>query len=392
MSIEQFEENSMSDFMKALDESIKVIHEGDIVKGTVISVNDNEVLVNIGYMADGIITKAELSDDADVNPKDIVKIGDELQVYVLEVNDGEGNVALSKLKADSLGVWTEFEASLTSGSTLDVKISEIVKGGAVAQIKGVRAFIPASQLAYSYVENLNEFLGKSLTVKVIELDEDKKKVVLSRKEVEKEEVEKKKELLWTSLKKGEKRSGIVSRLAKFGAFVDLGGIDGLIHINDLSWKRVNNPAEVVSVGDKVEVYVLDFDKVKGRISLGLKEVSENPWNTVSIKYKAGAIVEGTVARFMDFGAFIELEAGIDGLVHISEISEDRILKPSDVLKLGDKVKVKVIEVNEKTQKIALSIKDAIAKPEEDYSQFNSNEDSVTLGDLFKDKLKNFKFD
>jgi small subunit ribosomal protein S1 len=386
------EKGSMMDLMKALDESIKVIHEGDIVKGTVISVNDKEVLVNIGYMSDGIISKENLTADLSVNPTDIVKVGDEISTYILQVNDGEGNVALSKLLADSLGVWDEFEAALSNGTTIDVKISEIVKGGAVANVKGVRAFIPASQLAYAYVENTNDFLGKTLTVKVIELDRDKKKVVLSRKEIEKVEAEAKKELLWSSLKKGEKRSGVVTRLAKFGAFVDLGGVDGLIHINDLSWKRVLNPSEVVSIGDAVEVYVLDFDKSKGRISLGLKDVAENPWNAVSEKYKPGSVLEGTVRRLLDFGAFVEIEAGVDGLVHISEISEERIAKPSDVLNIGDKVTVKVIEVNSKDNRISLSIKDAVSKPQEDYSEFNDTNDSVTLGDLFKDKLKDFKFD
>ena len=390
MSME--EQNSMMDFMEDLNNSIKVIHEGDILKGTVISVNDKEVLVNIGYMADGIISREELTDDADVSPKDLLSPGDEIQVYILEVNDGEGNVALSKKLADSLGVWDDFEASLKDGATLEVKVSEIVKGGAVAHVKGVRAFIPASQLAYNFVENTNEFLGKTLTVKVIELDKEKKKVVLSRKEVEKEGVEAKKSALWNSLKKGEKRQGTVTRLAKFGAFVDLGGVDGLIHVSDLSWKRVNNAADIVSIGDTVEVYVIDFDKVKGRISLGLKEVNQDPWNNIYEKYKPGVVTEGTVVRFMDFGAFVELEAGIDGLVHISEISEDRILKPSDVLKIGDTVKVKVLEINEKDHRISLSIKEAASKIDADYSEFNANEASLTLGDLLKDKFKGFKFE
>lgn len=392
MSVEYNEEGSMMDFMNELDKSMKKIHEGDIIDGTVLSVSDSGVLVNIGYMADGIITRENLTDDSTVSPKDLINPGDLIKVYVLELNDGEGNVSLSKLLADSLGVWDDFEASLNSGSTIEVKVTEIVKGGAVANIKGVRTFIPASQLSSRYVENMDEFLGKTLTVKVIELDRDKKKVILSRKEVEKEEIEAKKNLIWASLKKGERRSGVVTRLAKFGAFVDIGGMDGLIHLSDLSWKRVNNPSEVVSVGDRVEVYILDFDKEKGRVSLGLKEVSENPWNTASLKYKVGSVVEGTVSRFMDFGAFIELEPGLDGLVHISEISEDRILKPSDVLNIGDKVKVRILEMNEKDKKIALSIKDAAVKQTEDLSEYNDNTSGVTIGDLLKDKLKNFKFE
>jgi small subunit ribosomal protein S1 len=392
MSVEYNEEGSMMDFMNELDKSMKRIHDGDIIDGTVLSVSDSSVLVNIGYMADGVITRENLTEDSTINPRDLVKIGDPIKVYVLELNDGEGNVSLSKLLADSLGVWNDFENSLNTGSTLEVKVTEVVKGGAVANVKGVRAFIPASQLSSRYVENISDFLGKTLAVKVIELDRDKKKVVLSRKEVEKEENEVKKNLLWSSLKKGDRKSGVVTRLAKFGAFVDIGGMDGLIHLSDLSWKRVNNPSEVVSVGDKVEVYILAFDKEKGRVSLGLKEVSENPWNTVFLKYKVGSIVEGTVARFMDFGVFVELEPGLDGLVHISEISEDRILKASDVLNIGDTVKVKVLEVNEKDKKIALSIKDAVVKPEEDFSEYNENTSGITIGDLLKDKFKNFKFE
>ena len=386
------QDNSMNDLMNELSTPIMVIHEGDILKGSILSVNDSQILVNIGYICDGIVTKEQFSSDPDVNLKDSVNPGDEIQVYVLSVNDGEGNVALSKKLADGQIVWDEFQAALTNDTTIDVKVSEIVKGGAVAQVKGVRAFIPASHLAYAYVENTNEFLGKTLTVKVIELDKENKKVILSRKEVEKVAAEAQRKEVWASLKKGEKRSGVITRLAKFGAFVDLGGVDGLIHISDLSWKRVADPSEVVTVGDTVEVYVLDFDAAKGRISLGLKEVSDNPWNSVATKYKSGDIVEGILARFMDFGVFVELEAGMDGLVHISEISEDRISKPSDVLTLGDKVKVKVLEVNDKSQKISLSIKDANPRAHEDFSQFNNKSDSLTLGDLLKDKFKNFKYE
>jgi small subunit ribosomal protein S1 len=392
MTTNEHNELSMSDFMNELDASMRRIREGDILKGTVLSVSDKGVIVNIGYMADGIISIQELSDDPEINPDDIVKVGDEISVYVLEVNDGEGNVALSKKLAESLKVWDDFENSLNSGTTLSVKVSEVVKGGVVAKVQGVRAFIPASQLSTSYVNDLNTFVGKILEVKVIELDRDKKKVVLSRREIEKEELEVKKSRLWDSLKKGEKRTGTVSRLTKFGAFVDLGGLDGLIHLNDLSWKRVVNPADVVSVGDQVEVYILDVDKAKQRISLGLKEVNANPWNNVFDKYKIGSIVEGTVAKLMDFGAFVELEPGLEGLVHISEISDDRILKPSDVLKTGDAVKVKILEINKDNQRMSLSIKDAQNKNEEFVEYMNEKEDSVTLGDLLKDKLKGFKFD
>lgn len=393
MSMDNFDENSMNEMMNAIEGSLKRISRGDIVKGNVISVSDNEVFVNIGYMADGIISREELSNEEDVNPKDIVKAGDEVFVYILDVNDGDGNVALSKKRADAVKVWDEIEEAAKEGKRFNVKISEAVKGGVVAFIKGIRAFIPASQLSLNYVEDLNSFKGKELEVKVIEFDKDSRKIVLSRKEIEKEEKEVKKEEVWSSLKKGEKRTGTVTRLAKFGAFVDLGGVDGLIHLNDLSWKRVLNPSEIVSVGDKVEVYVIDFDKDKGRISLGLKEVAQNPWNTVGERFKVGSTVEGTVVRLADFGAFVEIAEGVQGLVHISEISEERIAKPSAVLNVGDKVKVKILSLDSNEQKMSLSIKDALEKSEEDYSQYSQTDDGMgTLGDLLKDKFKDFKFE
>lgn len=391
--MDNFQDSSMKEMMEAIEGSLKRINSGDIVKGTVISVSDSEVFVNIGYMADGIIDRAELSDDPAVNPKDIINAGDELYVYIINVNDGEGNVELSKKRADAVKVWDELSELQSEGKSVTVKVKEAVKGGAVAYIKGIRAFIPASQLAAGFVEDINSFVGKDLEVKIIELDKDKNKVILSGKEVAKEAKEAKKQELWNSIKKGEKRTGTVTRLARFGAFVDLGGVDGLIHNQDLSWKRIVDPAEIVSVGDKVEVYVLDFDKEKGRISLGLKEISEDPWNTITEKYSVGSTVEGTVVRLLDFGAFVEIAPGIEGLVHISEISEERVSKPASVLNVGDKVKVKVLSIDTKEHKMSLSIKEAVEKPQEDYSQFNDEESSMaTLADLFKDKLKDFKFE
>lgn len=394
MSVDNIQENSMDEMMEKIEESMKTIHNGEIVKGKVISVTDNEVIVNIGYLSDGIITKEELSNDENINPRDIIKENDEIYVYVIKVNDGEGNVLLSKKRADSVKVWDEIEEALEKSTTFNVEVKEIVKGGAIAYIQGVRAFIPASHLSYSYVENINDFIGKNLEVKVIELDKHKKKVVLSRKEVEKVEIESKKEKVLSNLKKGEKRNGVVSRLTKFGAFVDLGGIDGLIHISELSWKRVKHPSEVVSVGDNVNVYVLDFDKAKGRISLGLKDVEKNPWANIANKYKINDILDGKVIRLAEFGAFVELEPGVDGLVHISEISEDRVVKTADVLNVGEKVKVKILDIKEDKKKMSLSIKEAKERVVEDFSKYNNDEEEqmATIGDLFKDKLKGFKLD
>lgn len=386
------EEISMKEIMGEIEKSMKRIHEGDVVKGTVISVSSDEVLVNIGYMADGIISRNELSDREELSPEDILNPGDEIYVYILKINDGEGNVALSKKKADEIKTWDDLQEDFNSATIFTVKVDQIVRGGAIAYINGIRAFIPASHISYSYVKDLNSFINKEINVKIIEFDKYKGKVVLSAKEVEKEEAEKIKEKLWESLQKGEKRMGTVTRIVKFGAFVDLGGVEGLIHLNDLSWKRVNNPSEVVAVGDKVQVFVLDFDREKNRISLGLKTVEEDPWRKAIFKYNIGDIVEGKVVKLLDFGAFVELEDGLEGLVHVTEISEDRILKPSDVLNIGDKVKVKILEINEEAKKMSLSIKGGNSASSEEISKYNDNDGGVTLGDLLKDKFKDFNFE
>ncbi len=391
MTTENNEQVSMDEVMGNIEETMVHINSGDIVLGTVISVNEEAVHVNIGYMTDGVIAKEELSNEKEINPTEIVKVDDKIFVYIMKVNDGEGSVLLSKKRADSVKVWDEFQEILDGNKTLEVIVSDIVKGGATAYVKGVRAFIPASQMSDAYIENLQDFKGKTLEVKIIELDVEKKNIVLSRKVIEKEANEIKKDIVWNELKKGEKRKGVVTRLAKFGAFVDLGGVDGLIHVSDLSWKRVQDPSEIVSVGDEIEVKVLDFDKEKGRISLGFKGEEGNPWNNISSKYKANDIVDGTVVKIMDFGAFVQLQSGVEGLVHISEISEDRITNISDVLKAGDVVKVKIGEINEKDKRISLSIKEASSRGFEDLEKFNEKEEGITLGDLFKDKFKDFKF-
>ena len=390
MENENLQEVSKNEMVEALEKGIMKINSGDILLGKVISVTENEVFVNIGYMSDGVISKEELSNEEGVDPREMVKPGDEIQVYILEVNDGEGNISLSKKRVDEAKIWEDLEKLSNSGAAFEVTVTEVVKGGVLASIKGLRAFIPASQLSLSYVENLDEFVGKTILVKIIELDKEKKKIVLSKRELEKVEAEVEKGNLWDSLKKGEKRMGKVSRIAPFGAFVDLGGADGLIHISQLSWKNVKDPSEIVTVGDVLEVTVLDFDKERGRISLGIKDEKLNPWNMVASNYKEGDIVEGTIVRLLDFGAFVEMESGIDGLVHISQISEDRISKPSDVLKVGEKVKVKILEINEKDRKMSLSIKEANRGEQEDFSQYNnkSEQATTTLGDL----LKGFKFE
>lgn len=387
MEKDKVQEESMQDIMEAIDKTMEPIYVGDIVEGEVISVSQNEVLVNIGYITDGVIKKNEVcSDDEDL--KNILKPGDKVDVCVVKINDGEGNVLLSKKKADSVKAWDTLKDAFKNETILEAKVDEVVKGGVVSYINGIRAFIPASQISASFVKDVKIFLGKTLKVKVIEFDAKKNKVVLSAKEVELKERENKKQKVLASLKNGEKRSGVVRRLAKFGAFVDLGGVDGLIHNSDLSWERVNNPSDVVKVGDKVEVYVLDFDKDTGKIALSLKNVEEDPWNNVSSKFKVNDVVEGKVVKLLDFGAFVEILGGVEGLVHITEITDENIAKPSDVLKKGDKVKVKILEINEDNKRIALSIKDAENKVAEEIEKYN-DEDEGNFA--FADLLKDFKF-
>ncbi|MBU3218890.1 30S ribosomal protein S1 [Clostridium algidicarnis] len=367
----------------------KKIQKDDLITGTVIKVNKEEVFVNINYMADGIIPKSEAIENVEEELDTLFKEGDKVNVLVMEINDGEGNVLLSKNKAEAIKVWDDFEESLKDSTLLQVMIKEEVKGGLIAYIKGVRLFLPASHVSIRHIDNLKDFIGKSLDVRVIELDRAKGNVVISRKVVELDEQNKKSEELWKELKIGEKRNGEVVRLARFGAFVDIGGIQGLVHISDLSWKRISDPQEVVSVGDEVQVYILDFDKEKNRVSLGLKDLEEDPWNTVNTKYKVNDIVEANISNIAKFGAFVEIEPGVEGLVPLGEIQEERVINASDILEKGQKVKVKILNMDVDAHRITLSIKEAIDDGI-DYSSFNEKGDNITLADILGDKLKNFK--
>lgn len=389
---ENNEDISMSEVMDSINASMHRIHTGDLVNGKIISVTENELLVNIGYMSDGVVPRSEITVDEEADLKELFKPEEEIKVCIMEINNGEGCVLLSKKQADKFTAWDELEKAYKNNETIKVTVKEAVKGGSVAYYNNVRIFIPISQLSFARTEDASTFNGMELEVKIIEFDRDKQNVVASARDVEKVESEKKREELFNSITKGDRREGTVVRLAKFGAFVDLGGADGLIHISELSWNRVNDPSEVVSVGDKVSVYVLDVDKEKGRISLALKDVKGNPWNDIFSKYQVNSVVQGKVTKFIKAGAFVELEPGLDGLVHISEISDERVASPSDKLTIGEAVSVKILDINEKDKRISLSIKDAAEKPAEDYPELKDDEDSsVTLGDLFKDKLKDFKF-
>ena len=362
-AVKVMENYNKDEMMEAIESSFKRINRGDVLKGTVLYVTNNEVMVNINYKSDGIIDRSEISKEQDADPKELFKVGDEIDVYVMKLDDGEGNVVLSAKRVDFIKDWEILEESFKNEEILEVKVLNAVKGGLTVLVSGVNGFMPASQISMNYVSDLNQFKGQTLNAKIIDFDIQKRRMILSRKAVEKVEVEKKRAELWETIEEGKMLTGVVQRLTDFGAFVDLGGIDGLIHISDLAWFRVKHPSEVLKEGDNVEVKVLAFDKEKNRISLGLKQTTEEPWEVFLKDYKVGDVIDGEVVNILDFGAFVRVIKGVDGLLHVSQISKDHVEKPSDVLKVGDKVTVKITEINEADKKISLSAKDAIETDE-----------------------------
>ena len=377
MSVE-VNENSMENLLKDFD--VKRISSGDILKGKIIDVNDKEVTVNINYAFDGVISKEELV-VGDISPLEVVKPGDTIDVYVISPNDGEGYVELSRLRALQITEKEDLKKAFKNGETIKVLVKEEVKGGLVAYYGSLRVFIPASLVSRERIE-LKTLLGKEIEVRLIELDIRNKKVVASRRILEEEAYEIEKKKIWDSIKSGEKRDGIVKKVIKAGAIVDIGGVTGLIHINDLAWERVKRVEDIVNVGDKVTVFVGEVDAANERVSLILKDVDKEPWKVHADSIKSGDIIEGKVVKFMGFGAFVELFPGVEGLVHINEITDENIAKPSDVLEIGQKVKVKVLDINKENKRISLSIKDAVERSTE-YMQYNDDEEGVTLGELFK---------
>lgn len=372
------------EMMEAIESSFTRIHRGDIIKGTILYVTENELMVNINYKSDGIVARDEVSYDDDVKLKETYKVGDEIDVYVMKLDDGEGNVVLSAKRVDDLKNWDVLEEAFNNKEIIECKVINAVKGGLTVLVKGINGFIPASHVSTSFVSKLDEFKGKKLKVEIIDFDKTKRRVILSRKEVEKKELETKKAELWNTLKVDDVITGVVQRLTDFGAFVDLGGVDGLIHISDLSWFRVKHPSDVLKVGKKVEVKILALDKEKNRISLGLKQTIEEPWEVFKKNVSQGDIVEGKVVNLLDFGAFVRLNEGVDGLLHVSQISKEHVNKPSDVLKIGDTVTVKVIEINDEERRISLSAKDVNSTDEvvvENNEEIKNEELDTTVEDI-----------
>ena len=363
-AVQNLEGSEEATFEQMLEESLVTLHTGDVVKGTVIQVVNEEVSVNLGFKSDGIISRGEFSSDPNVIPSKTVQPGDEIEVFVVRVNDGDGNVMLSRKRIETQKGIEEIETAYNDKTVVTGVVEKVVKGGLIAVVNGVNVFIPSSQVSNRFIEDLSVFNGQKLEFNIIEVDRVKRRFIGGRKALVEQEIAAKRAALFETIQAGSKVTGTVSRLTDFGAFVDLGGVDGLIHISEMSWGRISNPREVLKEGQTVEVFLLDVDKEKGKISLSLKDADMNPWKLAADKYAVGSIVEGKVVRMVPFGAFVELEPGVDGLVHISQIANKHVVKPEDELKVGEMIKVKVLEVNPEQKKISLSKRQADAPAEE----------------------------
>ena len=386
-------------FERDLEKTMVRIRPGLVKKGVVVSITGDDVFVNIGYKADGVIPRNELSTDPKAVPAELLAVGDEVTVEILKTNDGEGNVLCSKKRVDQRAAEKEAIAALADGRVFDVTVKQAVKGGLRGEYMGARVFIPASQVAERFVENIEEFVGKVFSVKALEVDKNRKSVVASRRAVLKEEAAKKRKAKYEAFEAGQRVKGIVRRLTDFGAFTDIGGVDGLIHVTDLSWGRVRHPEDIVKVGDEVEVEILSVDPEAERIALGYKQLKPKPWDTAAERYLAGDIIEGRVDRIAPFGAFVEIEPGLFGLVHISQVATRRIEKVEDELQVGDVITVKVLEVNPENKRISLSRRAVLQEANRQQQVFENKEQkeeeetvhyvlppmeetTVTLGELF----------
>jgi small subunit ribosomal protein S1 len=354
-------ENDLSDedFEAALEGTVHAMEEGKIIEGVVVKVDPDEVLLDIGWKSEGVIPSRELSIKLDVDPNTVVQVGDVVEALVMKKEDEEGRLVLSKKRAQYERAWGTIEKIYHEDKTVQGTVIEVVKGGLILDI-GLRGFLPASLVEMRRVRDLAPYVGEQLECKIIELDKNRNNVVLSRRKfLEETQSEFRNEFL-TSLQKGEVRAGVVSSIVNFGAFVDLGGVDGLVHVSELSWKHIDHPSEVVEVGDQVEVEVLDVDLDRERVSLSLKATQEDPWQKFAREHAVGEVVDGEVTKLVPFGAFVKVADGIEGLVHISELAERHVEVPEAVVNVGDKIEVKVIDIDTVRRRISLSLKQAQA--------------------------------
>ncbi len=352
-------------FEQLLDESIKIIHNGEVVEGTVIDVKEDQIVLNIGYKSDGILSKQEYSNDSSINLCDVAKPGDTMEVKILKVNDGDGQVLLSYKRLAAERGNKRLKEAFENNEILTATVSQALTGGLSVKVDGSRVFIPASLVSDVFERDLKKFVGQEISFVLIEFDPRNRRVIGDRKQIVEAEKAKAHEELLSRIAVGDIVVGVVKNVTDFGAFIDLGGADGLLHISEMSWGRVDNPKHVLKVGEEIEVLIKDINGKK--IALSLKFEDRNPWLTAAEKYAVGNIIDGRIARMTDFGAFVELEPGVDALLHVSQISRERVEKPADVLEVGQVVTLKVVDFNEEDKKISLSMK-AIEKeaPEEEY--------------------------
>ena len=364
-------------FEQMLEASFKTIHTGEVVEGTVIDVKPNEMILNIGYKSDGILTKNEYTNDSSVDLTKVVKLGDTLEVKVLKVNDGDGQVLLTykRLAADKGS--KKLEEAFESQEILKAKVSQVLDGGICVVIDEVRVFIPASLVSDVFEKDLSKYEGQEIEFVIREYNPKKRRFIGDRKSILVNRKQVAQEKLLATIKEGDVVEGVIKNVTDFGVFVDLGGIDGLLHISEMSWGRVENPKKVFKVGDEVKVFIKEISGTK--IALSCKFDDANPWKDAAKEYAVGNVVTGKVARMTDFGAFVEIKEGVDALLHVSQISKDHIDKPSDVLKLGDEVTAKIVDFNEADKKISLSIKALLApEPEKEEAKEEDDADEVSV--------------
>ena len=352
-------------FAELLEQSIKTLNTGDKVLGIVTGIGNTEVQVDLGTKHAGYIPYDEVSNDPTVKAEDILNVGDEIEVFVVRVNDQEGTVQLSKKKLDGIKVWDDMAAWAEEKATVEGVITEENKGGLVANVKGIRVFIPASQSGVAKGGDMAGQVGKTVQLKITEVNRARRRVIGSIRAVNSEERKANRDKIWTEIEEGKKYQGTVKSLTSYGAFVDIGGVDGMVHVSELSWNRIKTPDEVVKVGDEIEVFVISFDAEKKKISLGYKTAEMNPWNQFMMNYNIGDVVDAKIVKLMTFGAFAEILPGVDGLIHISQIADKRIAKPEDVLAEGQEVQVKITDVDAENKRISLSIRALLAPAAEE---------------------------
>ena len=348
------ENEDMSTMLEQEIKDMDNIREHEVVKGTVVQVTDDEAVINIGYKQEIPVPKRELARPEPESAKDVVKVGDVIDVYIQSLS-GENGGALSKVKADNMTAWREIEQIKENGESVEARVTQVVKGGLVAFVSGLRGFIPASQVELHFVKDLNVYVGKTFPVLILEIDAHKQRLVLSRRQLLESERAKKQEEIFETLEAGQVVKGVVKRLVDYGAFIDIGGVDGLAHISDLSWERIKKPSDVISVGDEIDVYIKNIDPESRRISLSVKDTLRDPWLDKAENYAEGDYIEGRIIKLTDFGAFMEIEPGFDGLIPMGELSDRRIERADEAVHNGDIVRVKVMRIDMKRKRISLSI-------------------------------------